>query len=48
MITDLMLTQAAALLATAQLNCTAPRVPVVDELPCPGTCSRTIEDQNLI
>jgi hypothetical protein len=48
MITDLILTQAAALLATAQLNCTAPRIRVVDELPWPGAYSRTIEDQNLI
>ena len=33
MITDLILTQAAALLATIQLNCTAPQIQVVDELP---------------
>ena len=31
MITDLILTQAAALLATVQLNCTAPQIQVVDD-----------------
>ena len=48
MITDLILTQAAALLATAQLNCTAPQIQVVDELAWPGAYFRTIEDQNMI
>jgi len=48
MISDLMLTQAAALLATIQLNCTAPQVQVVDELRWPGAYFRTIEDQNMI
>ena len=48
MITDLILTQAATLLATVQLNCTAPQIQVVDELAWPGAYSRTIEDQNLI
>jgi hypothetical protein len=48
MITDLILTQAAGLLATVQLNCTAPQVQVVEELPWPGAYARTIEDQNMI
>ena len=48
MITDLIVTQAAALLATVQLNCTAPQIQVVDELPWPGAYFRTIEDQNII
>ena len=48
MITDLILMQAAALLATVQLNCTAPQIQVVDELPWPGAYARTIEDQNMI
>ena len=48
MITDLILTQAASLLATVQLNCTAPQIQVVDELAWPGAYLRTIEDKNLI
>jgi hypothetical protein len=48
MITEVILTQAAALLATVQLNCTAPRIEVVDELPWAGAYFRTIEDQNVI
>ena len=48
MITDLILTQAAALLATIQLNCSAPQIQVVDELAWPGAYFRTIEDQNMI
>jgi hypothetical protein len=40
-------TQAAALLATVQLNCTAPQIQVVDELRGPAPF-RTIEDQNMI
>ena len=48
MITDVMLTQGAALLATIQLNCTAPQIQVVDDLPWPGAYFRAIEDQNII
>ena len=48
MITDVILTQGAALLATIQLNCTAPQIQVVDERPWPGAYFRTIEDQNII
>jgi hypothetical protein len=48
MITDLILTQAAALLASAQLSCTAPQVQVVEELPWPGAYARSIENQNMI
>jgi hypothetical protein len=48
MITDLILTQAIGLLATVQLNCTAPQIQVVDELAWPGAYLRTIEDQNMI
>jgi hypothetical protein len=48
MITDLIITQALALLATIQLNCTAPQIQVVDELRWPGAYARTIEDQNVI
>ena len=48
MITDLILTQAAALLATVQLNCIAPHIQVVDELAWPGAYVRTIEGQNVI
>ena len=46
MITDVILTQGAALLATIQLNCTAPQIQVVDERPWPGAYFRTIEDQH--
>ena len=48
MITDLLITQAAALLATVQLNCSAPQIQVVDELPWPGAYARTIDEQNMI
>jgi hypothetical protein len=48
MITNAILTQAAALLASAQLSCTAPQVQVVDELPWPGAYARTLENQNMI
>ena len=40
--------QAAALLATVQLSCTAPQIEMVDELPWPATYARTIEDHNVI
>jgi hypothetical protein len=43
-ITDAILTQAAALLATLQLNCTSPQIRIVDELPWPGAYARGIED----
>jgi hypothetical protein len=48
MITDLIITQAVALLATMQLSCSAPQIQVVDELPWPGAYVRTIDDQNVI
>jgi hypothetical protein len=48
MITDVMLTQGATLLATIQLNCTAPHIQVVDDLPWPVAYFRAIEDQNII
>jgi hypothetical protein len=46
--TDAILTQAAALLATLLLNCTSPQIQIVDDLPWPGAYARGIEDQNLI
>jgi hypothetical protein len=48
MITDLIVTQAGVLLAALHLNCTAPQIQVVDELPWPGAYVHTIEDQNMI
>lgn len=47
MIADLV-PQAAALLATVHLSCTAPQVEVVDELPWPAAYFRTIEAHNVI
>ena len=52
MITDLILTQAAALLVRrgSSWNCTAPQIQVVNKLfaQWPGAYFRTIEDQNMI
>jgi len=47
MIADL-IPQAAALLATVQLSCTAPEIELVDELPWPAAYFHTIEDHNVI
>ncbi len=43
-----LVSQAAALLATVHLTCTAPQVEVVDELAWPGAYVRTIEEHNMI
>jgi hypothetical protein len=48
MITDLIIAQAASLVATLHLTCSAPNVQVVDELPWPGAYFRTIDDRNVI
>ncbi len=44
----LLVPQAAALLATVQLTCTAPQIEVVDELAWPAAYARTIEEHNVI